>query len=136
MFRRKPKIVELTRSCYGCPAAWEGFLKDGRYVYVRYRHGHGAIVAAASEEEIFTGDNQLLYRWYTGDGNGLMSDFELRDLLKKAKISFSRKLFPKVCDREHTDLMGCDVCGAPATDEAIEQWRLAWKSYFKGGVDL
>lgn len=133
MFRRKPKIVKLTRTCHACPSAWEGSLKDGRFVYIRYRHGRGTITIAPSEDEIFTAHSNLLHHWDTEDGNGWMSDFELRDRLRAAKIRFARNLFPKTCDSSHTDVMGCSVCGAPATDEAIEQWRAQWKSFFERG---
>lgn len=33
------KVVELVKTCEACPAQWEGKTDDGKFVYVRYRHG-------------------------------------------------------------------------------------------------
>lgn len=34
------KLISLEKTCWACPAQWEGQLEDGRYVYIRYRWGH------------------------------------------------------------------------------------------------
>lgn len=32
-------VTEITKTCNGCPAQWEGTTQDGKYVYARYRWG-------------------------------------------------------------------------------------------------
>lgn len=34
------KIVKLTKTCCACPAQWDAYTDDGKYVYIRYRHGN------------------------------------------------------------------------------------------------
>ena len=33
------KLKELKQTCFACPSQWEGRTTDGRFVYVRFRHG-------------------------------------------------------------------------------------------------
>lgn len=37
------KVVNLVMTCLACPSQWEGYLEDGRMVYIRYRHGFGTV---------------------------------------------------------------------------------------------
>ena len=32
-------IAEMTMTCGACPSQWEGETADGKFVYIRYRHG-------------------------------------------------------------------------------------------------
>ncbi len=34
------KLTSLEKTCWACPAQWEGQLDDGRYIYIRYRWGY------------------------------------------------------------------------------------------------
>ena len=34
-----PRVATSTQTCFGCPDAYEGQLKDGRFFYFRYRYG-------------------------------------------------------------------------------------------------
>ena len=34
-----PMVEECTQTCFACPEAYEGLLKDGRAFYFRYRYG-------------------------------------------------------------------------------------------------
>lgn len=43
--------AEVEKTCSACPAQWEGRLADGRFVYVRYRHGWLSIGLGASSDE-------------------------------------------------------------------------------------
>ena len=33
------RVTKLVMTCGACPSQWEGETDDGRFVYVRYRHG-------------------------------------------------------------------------------------------------
>jgi len=37
---KKLRILRLTNTCNACPAQWEGWLNDGRAIYIRYRWGY------------------------------------------------------------------------------------------------
>ena len=42
--KKEPLIVAtLINTCSACPAQWDGMLKDGRPIYVRYRWGYLSI---------------------------------------------------------------------------------------------
>jgi hypothetical protein len=32
-------VREIRKTCSACPAQWEGFTRDGRGIYVRFRYG-------------------------------------------------------------------------------------------------
>lgn len=35
-------ITRATKTCEACPAQWDAYDADGRYWYLRYRHGRGS----------------------------------------------------------------------------------------------
>lgn len=45
-----PFIAEQRQTCYGCPDQWEGRLVDGRYFYLRYRHGWASLGVGATPD--------------------------------------------------------------------------------------
>ena len=54
-------VTEFYRTCYGCPSQWEGYLKDGRGIYVRYRYGHGIVEIGETIDAAIWGE--LVFEW-------------------------------------------------------------------------
>lgn len=44
------KVVNVMRTCWACPAQWEGETDSGQFVYARYRGGHMRVDVAQTEE--------------------------------------------------------------------------------------
>ena len=40
MKKIKDEIESIFQTCFACPSQWEILLKNGKYVYVRYRWGN------------------------------------------------------------------------------------------------
>lgn len=121
-------IVKLKRECFACPATWEGKTEAGEFVYIRYRHGFGYVAIAPTEDEIFTGKARHVCGWKNrdSDGDGFMTDWELRDELAKTdKVSLAEGVIPDECncDEHELDIFGCEVCGKPPSEEAYHRWH-------------
>jgi hypothetical protein len=43
-------IVKAVQTSLGCPSQWNAWDLDGRYYYLRYRHGHGSVHTFTSED--------------------------------------------------------------------------------------
>lgn len=43
-------VTKVNRTCWACPAQWDGETSDGRRIYARYRHGHFRV--GVSDDEI------------------------------------------------------------------------------------
>ena len=50
-------VVALEKTCFACPAQWEGKLEDGRALYARYRGGGLSVGVGAGVEEAI--DNSM-----------------------------------------------------------------------------
>lgn len=77
------QVVEIRKTCYACPAQWEGKTADGRWVYVRYRWGYLSVSVGDTLDEAvdLTRSGKVLYETRTGDSfNGYMDYAELRKL--------------------------------------------------------
>ena len=73
-----PKVVALNKTCFACPAQWEGALEDGRTIYARY-HGGSLNVGIGDDldEAIDNGrTGHALYADYVGDALDGFMDFE------------------------------------------------------------
>lgn len=44
------KVVSVQRTCFACPAQWEGTTDSGEFVYARYRSGYMRVDVAPSEQ--------------------------------------------------------------------------------------
>jgi hypothetical protein len=44
-------IVKAVQTSMACPSQWDAWDEEGRYYYLRYRHGCGSVERAASQEE-------------------------------------------------------------------------------------
>lgn len=77
-------VKKLVKTCFACPAQWEGETDDSRLVYIRYRWGYlsvrispanpTSISDAVHGEEIFGED-------FADSFGGYMENDELRDIL-------------------------------------------------------
>ncbi len=67
-------ITELTETCGGCPAQWEGKTTDGAEVYIRFRWGGLRLDIDGST--VFTWEDPQ------DDWRGVMDTDELRHRLK------------------------------------------------------
>jgi len=64
-----PKVVALNKTCFACPAQWEGTLEDGRTIYARYRSGALSVgIGDDLDDAIENGwTDHALYSDYVGD---------------------------------------------------------------------
>lgn len=44
------KIVRAVQTCFACPSQWDAWTDTGQYLYLRYRHGWGAVWAHESDD--------------------------------------------------------------------------------------
>jgi hypothetical protein len=90
-----PKVVALTKTCFACPAQWEGTLEDGRTIYARYRGGALSVGIGNDIDEAIENEmsDQALYADYVGYGlDGFMDFAELRAHLS-GLLEFRADLF-------------------------------------------
>jgi hypothetical protein len=76
-----PKVVALEKTCFACPAQWDGILEDGRAIYARYRGGALSVgIGEDVDEAIENGwTDQALFADYVGDAlDGFMDIEELK----------------------------------------------------------
>lgn len=74
-------VTRFRRTCSISPSQWEGYLSDGRGIYVRYRYGRGTVEIGKTIHDAVMG--QLIFEW--GDGstmNGVCTDEELREVTR------------------------------------------------------
>jgi hypothetical protein len=72
------KITEIRRTCFACPAQWEGKTEFG-YVYIRFRWGTLAVRSGSTVEDAIAGPT--IFEWHDTDGFcGFMEYDELKKL--------------------------------------------------------
>ena len=54
-----PTIIDLVQTCLSAPSQWEGVLSDGRWLYVRYRHGDLSMGVGATLDEALASSASL-----------------------------------------------------------------------------
>lgn len=89
------KVKELTKTCGGYPSQWEGKLKDGRMIYIRYRWG--CLEVSISENP--TNDvsdavegKSIFQKYIGGNYDGVMEDSKLLSILKDKNIECNCKI--------------------------------------------
>lgn len=64
-------LISLYCTSIAAPSQWEGQLADGRFIYVRYRHGRGAVRVGNSAEQVRQSPIGLVF---DGDGRATNAD--------------------------------------------------------------
>lgn len=83
------KIVKAVQTCLACPSQWDAWTDDGKYVYMRYRHGQGrasmfdSIEASEKDGAWFNPDNVIASFRH---GHPLDGDISLHDFCKHAGL--------------------------------------------------
>ncbi len=87
------RIVRLEKTCGSYPAQWEGELKDGRCIYIRYRYGNFGIGVGKT---IGTAVDEGFYMESIGDPyDGCMTTKEMLKLLRGNNVKVSIPLWIK-----------------------------------------
>lgn len=72
------QIAKIIETCGACPAQWSAKTDDGKYVYIRYRHGQfrvdvdGQTVMEDSFLSAYGGDGVLSYEELVGRTAGVL----------------------------------------------------------------
>ena len=76
------KVKKYEKTCNACPAQWDIYLEDGRYIYVRYRWGTLSLTLSDSPENVFDNGEVIFCESLEGPFDGYMSDEELQEITK------------------------------------------------------
>jgi hypothetical protein len=71
------KVTEIRRTCFACPAQWEGKAECG-YVYIRFRWGTLTIRSGSTIQEAIAAPE--IFEWHDADSYGGFMEY---DELKK-----------------------------------------------------
>jgi len=86
----KIKIEDLKKTCDACPSQWEGYLEDGRQVYIRYRWSRLSVRIShePTDEEFAAVRGEEIYADTLDEGGwaGYLEDNELRKILKMVTV--------------------------------------------------
>ena len=72
-------IVDLERTCFACPAQWEGRTAHGDNIYIRCRHGEFSVALWANDSG--DGWTDIVERLTDGNIDSWMSDYQMRQHL-------------------------------------------------------
>ena len=81
------KTIELKQTCEFCPSQWEAKLKNGKMLYIRYRHGYLTVRTSIKKtNDIFDAvRGDYLFSKVIGDSLGGTMDTE--EMLKITGLS-------------------------------------------------
>ena len=72
------KVTEIRRTCFACPAQWEGKSESG-YVYIRFRWGTLSVRAGSTIKDAIAGPT--IFEWHEdNEYGGFMEYDELKKL--------------------------------------------------------
>ena len=75
------RATNITMTCAGCPSQWEGQTDDGRWYYIRYRHGSGYIAVGDSVSDAIMGEIIAAFAPPGANGfHGVLSTAEMQRL--------------------------------------------------------
>ncbi|MFC1436604.1 hypothetical protein ACEZDB_38825 [Streptacidiphilus sp. N1-3] len=87
------KLTRVVQTCSSHPSQWDAWTADGRYVYLRYRHGVGRVEwHSGPEDDADTSDSWnlglsgLLIEWDDGTGSGVI---DLEDFLAAGGLTLA-----------------------------------------------
>jgi hypothetical protein len=67
------KITEIRRTCFACPAQWEGKGESG-YVYIRFRWGTLSVRAGSTIKDAIAGPT--IFEWHDDDEYGGFMEYD------------------------------------------------------------
>jgi len=76
------KVTEIRRTCFACPAQWEGKTEFG-YVYIRFRWGTLTVRSGSTIKDAIAGPT--IFEWHDTDGYGGFMEY---DELKRLTAGF------------------------------------------------
>lgn len=85
-------VVELKMTCLACPAQWEGRMSDGRWVYVRFRHGRLSLGYGVTLSRAVRDDAVI----YSEEGD--RGDMDLSEMLERTGLVLGDRV--EVDDRD------------------------------------
>lgn len=72
------KVTKVRRTCFACPAQWEGKTESG-YVYIRFRWGTLAARYGSTIKDAIAGP--IIFEWHDSDSyDGFMAYDDLKKL--------------------------------------------------------
>ena len=74
-------LVRAVQTCGGCPSQWDAWDLDGRYWYLRFRHGYGTM-----SRDYFTEDAPLSF---DAGCDGLDGVIGLEDFCERAGVTWA-----------------------------------------------
>jgi len=81
------KIIKLWKTCFACPAQWEGKLDNGQYVYIRYRWGIFRVGIADCINDAI--NNSVCIEEIGSQLDGFMETKQMLKLVRKINIKAS-----------------------------------------------
>lgn len=63
-------LVRVVRTCAAYPSQWDAWTADGRYLYLRYRHGTGSVEEQPGPDTDTWTDGEPLVEWDDGTDGG------------------------------------------------------------------
>ncbi len=82
-------IEKLKQTCRLCPSQWDAWTDDGRYMYIRHRHGYLSVETADTEED-YIPDKELVFSEHINE-NSYLSTVDMLEFLHKFDIKFKHK---------------------------------------------
>ena len=73
------KVTEIKRTCFACPAQWEGKAESG-YVYIRFRWGTLSVRLGPTTKDAVAAEP--IFEWQDPDFGGFMEYDELKRLTR------------------------------------------------------
>lgn len=77
-------VKKLVKTCFACPAQWEGETDDSRLVYIRYRWGYLSVrISESNKTDIADAvrGNEIFGKDLDRPFDGYMDDEELKEIL-------------------------------------------------------
>ena len=73
------KVTEIKRTCFACPAQWEGKAESG-YVYIRFRWGSLSVRLGPTIKDAVA--SEPIFEWHDPELGGFMEYDELKRLTR------------------------------------------------------
>jgi hypothetical protein len=87
------RLIDLQQTCGACPEQYEGQLEDGRWIYLRHRHGLGNISVGSTVDDAVTAgwpgyksDGRELLAWRDNEWDGMLRPGALAHIFYLAGI--------------------------------------------------